>query len=181
MKNITPSDTHWLAHKHQVKAVKASYSAIVNALINIYEQTHSPEASGINKFICKCSTLSAIYLLDYALSQVAKLRRYLQADKTDLTAIAPLVDAKLNTLDDAILPAANRILELLNTKGDLEAAIDIKITIESITSFPYRVAKPFITMLKNNMFYIPSPVWDTWRLILHPLRRMQCKHLRTHN
>ena len=27
------------------------------------------------------------------------------------------------------------------------------------------------------MFCIPSPVWDTWSLILHPLRRMQCKHL----
>ena len=23
----------------------------------------------------------------------------------------------------------------------------------------------------------PSPVWDTWSLILHPLRRMRCKHL----
>ena len=27
------------------------------------------------------------------------------------------------------------------------------------------------------MFCIPSPVWDTWGLILHPLRRMWCKHL----
>ena len=27
------------------------------------------------------------------------------------------------------------------------------------------------------MFCIPSPLWDTWSLILHPLQRMRCKHL----
>ena len=37
---IRPSDTHWLAHERCVKAVKASYSAIVMALNNIYEMTH---------------------------------------------------------------------------------------------------------------------------------------------
>ena len=120
-------------------------------LNNIYEQTHKPEALGISKVLCKPSTVSAIYLLDYALPQAAKLSRSLQAEKIDLTAIAPLVDATLNTLDDAILPAANWVLESLDTKDDLEAATDIKIITESITSFQDRVAKPFITMLKNNI------------------------------
>ena len=45
LKTIKPSDTRWLAHKRCVKAVKGSYSAIVNALNNIYEQAHKPEAS----------------------------------------------------------------------------------------------------------------------------------------
>ena len=67
LKTIKPSDTRWLAHECCVKAVKGSYSAIVNALNNIYEQTHEPEALGISKVICKPSTVSAIYLLDYAL------------------------------------------------------------------------------------------------------------------
>ena len=123
----------------------------MNALNNIYEQTHEPEALGISQVLCKPSTVSAIYLLDYALPQVAKLSRSLQAEKIDLTAIAPLVDATLNTLDDAILPATNWVLESLDTKDDLEAATDIKITTEGITSFQDRVAKPFITMLKNNI------------------------------
>ena len=151
LKTIKPSDTCWLAHEHCVKAVKGSYSAIVNALNNIYEQTHEPEALGISKVLCKPSTVSAIYLLDYALPQAAKLSRSLQVEKIDVTAIAPLVDATLNTLNDAILPAANWVLELLDTKDDLEATTDIKITTESITSYQDRVAKPFITMLKNNI------------------------------
>ena len=71
--------------------------------------------------------------------------------KIYLTAFAFLVDTTLSTLDDAILPAANWVLELLDTKDDLEAATDIKITTESITSFQDRVAKPFISVLKNNI------------------------------
>ena len=34
LKVVKPSNTSWLAHEHCVKAVKASYSAIVNALNN---------------------------------------------------------------------------------------------------------------------------------------------------
>lgn len=131
-----------------MEAVKESYSAIVNALNNIYEQTHEPEALGISKAMCKSSIVCAMYLLDYALPQVAKLSKCLQAEKIDLTAVAPLVDATLYTLDDATLPAADWVLELLDAKDDLEAATDIKRTTESITSFQERVAKPFITKLK---------------------------------
>ena len=75
LKVVEPSNTRWLAHERCVKAVKASYSAIVNALNNIYENTHEPEALGISKALCKPSTVCAMYLLDYALPQVAKLSR----------------------------------------------------------------------------------------------------------
>ena len=101
---------------------------------------------GISKVLCKPSTVSGIYLLDYVLPQIAK-----QAEKIDLTAIAPLVGITLNTLDGAILHAANWVLELLDTKDDLKATTDIKITTEIITSFQHLAAKPFITMLKNNI------------------------------
>ena len=50
-----------------------------------------------------------------------------------------------------MLPVANSVLELLDTKDNLDTATDIKITTESIISFQHRVAKPFNTMLKNNI------------------------------
>ena len=133
-----------------MKVVKASYSAIVNAL-KTSMRTHKPEALDVSKALCKPSTVCAMYLLDYALPQVAKLSRSLQAEKIDLTAISPLVDATLDTLDDATLPTANWVLELLDAKDDLEAATDIKITTEIISSFQEQVAKPFVTMLKVNI------------------------------
>ena len=109
-----------------MKAVEASYSAIVNALNNIYEQTHELEALGISRALCKPSTVAAMYLLDYALPQVAKLSRALQAERIDLTAITPLVDATLNTLDNVTLPTAKWVLELMDAKDELEEANDIK-------------------------------------------------------
>ena len=38
----TPSDTRWLAHQRCVKAVKASYGAIVTALNDIHQNIHEP-------------------------------------------------------------------------------------------------------------------------------------------
>ena len=134
-----------------MKALKASYSAIVNGLNNIYEQTHEPEALGISRALCKSSTVAAMYLLDYALPQVAKLSRALQAWRIDLTAIIPLVDTTLNALDDTTLLAANWVLELMDAKDEIEEATDIKITTDSITTFQEHVAKPFVMMLKANM------------------------------
>ena len=143
LKIIKPSDTRWLAHERCVKAVKASYCAIVNSLNNIYELTHEPEALGISKAMCKPTTVSAMYLLDYALPQVAKLSKALQAEQIDLTAITPLVDATLHTLDDVTLPAANWVLELMDVKGEIEEDTDIRITTETIATFQERVAKPY--------------------------------------
>ena len=150
LKVVKSSDTHWLSQKRCVKAVKASYSAIANALNNIYEKTHEPEVLGISRALCRPSTLAATYLLDYVLPQVGKLSRALQTERIDLTAIDPLVDATLNALD-AMLPAANRVLELIDAKDEIEEATGIKITTESIATFHEQVAKPFVRMLKANI------------------------------
>ena len=149
VKIIKPSDTRWLAHERCVKAVKENYSAIVLALNNIYEETHEPEALGISKALSKRSTVSALFLLNYALPQVAKLSKTLQAEKLDLTIISSLVDATLHTLDDALLPAANWVQELLDIKESLEEVADIKITMPDIESFQKTVGNPFISTLKD--------------------------------
>ncbi len=70
------------------------------ALNNMHKMTHEPEALRIVK-LCV-----SIFLLDYTLLQVANLSKIWQAENLDLTAIAALVDAKLQVLDDAMLPAA---------------------------------------------------------------------------
>ena len=44
-------------------------------------------------------------LLDYILPQMAKLSRALQTKHLDLSLISSLVNATLNSLDDAILPS----------------------------------------------------------------------------
>ena len=63
----------------------------------------------------------AMYHLDFVLPQVAKLSKCLQTEKLDLTAISGLVDSTLLTLDDALLPAANWVLELLDARDELQA------------------------------------------------------------
>ena len=88
------SDSHWLAHEHCVKAVKASYSSIVLALENIYETSHEPEALGLSNALSSHSTIAAKYLLDYIL-QVAKLSHTLQTKHLDCSLISSLVDATL--------------------------------------------------------------------------------------
>ena len=108
---------------------------------------------GISRVLSKPSTISAIYLLDYALPQVATLRRAVQEEKIDLTALVPLVDATLHTLENAILPVANWVMELLDTNDDLEAATEIEISTESNSSCQNRVAKSFITMLTKHIPY----------------------------
>ena len=151
MKIIKPSDTRWLAHERCVKAVKANYAAIVVALESLYEQTHEPEALGINKALSRKSTVMALFLLDFVLPLVAKLSKCLQAEKLDLTVISGLVDSTLHTLDDALLPAANWVLELLETREAIEAATSIEVTTDAITSFQENVAKSFVTDLKGNI------------------------------
>ncbi len=83
------------------------------------------------------------------LPQVAKLSRCLQAEKLDLTAISGLVDSTLQTLHESLLPAAHWVLELLDAQDELQAIAIIDS--ESITSFQDKVAKPFVTDLKENI------------------------------
>lgn len=56
---------------------------------------NEPEALGISKVLCKQSSMSAIYLLDYILPQVAKLSKCLQTVKLDLTVVSGLVESTL--------------------------------------------------------------------------------------
>ena len=146
-----PSDTHWLAHERCAKAVKESYVAFVTALESFYEQTHEPEALGFIKALSRKSTVIAMLLLDFVLPQVAKLNKCLQTEKLNLTAISVLVDSTLRTLDDALLPAANWMLELQDACDKLQATTIIKINSESIISFRENVAKPSVTDLKGSI------------------------------
>ena len=60
-----------------------------------------------------------------------------------------LANAGILALDDALLPAANWVLELLDARDELQATTIINS--ESITSFQENVAKPFVTDLKGNI------------------------------
>ena len=151
LKIAKPSDTRWLAHERCVKAVKASYGAIVVALNNIHETTHEPEALGLSKALSKVSTVAAMYMLDYTLPQVAKLSKTLQTEHLDLSIIPSLVDSTLDALDDTVLPAANWVLELLDEAENVEKTADIEVSLEDITTFQANVAKPFIAHLKDNI------------------------------
>ena len=124
-----------------MRAVKASYSAIVNALNNIYEQTHEPEALGIRRALYKPSTVLVMYLLNYVLPQVAKLSRAFQEESIDLTAITPLVDSTLNTLDNVTLPAANWVLELMDAKDEIEITTERGISLQRTRGT--WISKPF--------------------------------------
>ena len=145
------SDTRWLTHERCIKAVKASYSSIVLALENIYETSHEPEALGLSKALSSHSTTAAMYLLDYLLPQVAKLSRASQTKHLDLSLISSLVDATLNSLDDAILPSANWVLQLQDAREELKAATGIEVTHLDICSFQERVGKTFIRHIKDNI------------------------------
>ena len=112
---------------------------------------YSPKRTESLKEFQKRNTMAAIFLLDYTLPQVAKLSKTLQTENLDLSIISSLVDATLHTLDDAVLPAANWVLELLDKCEDLEKATGVKITSEDIKSFQETAAKPFIAHLKNNI------------------------------
>ena len=135
LKIAKPSDTRWLARERCVKAVKENYIAIVITLNNIYEETNQPEALGISKALSSKSTISAVYLLDFVLPQVAKLSKTLQSEKLDLTVISSLVEATLYSLDDALSPAANWVLELQGMKESLEEATGVNITTSDIQTF----------------------------------------------
>ena len=91
-----------------------------------------------------------MYLI-YILPQVAKLSRALQTKHLDLSLISSLVDATLNSLDDAILPSANLVLQLQDARDELKAATDIEVTHLDMCSFQERVGKPFIRLIKANI------------------------------
>ena len=82
---------------------------------------------------------------------MAKLSRALQTKHLDLSLISSLVDATLNSLDDAILPSTNWFLQLQDPREELKAATGIGVTHLDICSFQERVGKPFIRLIKDNI------------------------------
>lgn len=67
--------------------------------------------------------------------------------------VSSLVDAVLWSLDDAITPAANWVLELLDSKDDLAQVTGETIDQDKFQDFQENVGTPFLTHLKEN---IPS-------------------------
>ena len=143
LKVVKPSDTPWLAQERCMKAVKASYTAIITSLEHTYQESHEPESLGLKKALCKNSTIPAMYLLDYVLTQLAKLSKALQTEKLDLSVVSSVVEATIQSNDDAVLPAANWVLELLEDCDDLQTATEVMLTQQDITSFQDDVGKPF--------------------------------------
>ena len=148
---IKPSDTRWLAHEWYVKAVKVSYTALVITLDSNYQNFHAPEALGLCKALSKFTTIAAINLLDYSLPLVAKLSKSLQTKQLDMSMISSLVDTVLHSLDDAITPAAYWVLELLDSKDDLQQATGEIVSADRIHTFQETVGTPFVALLKENI------------------------------
>ena len=134
-----------------MRAVKASYSAIITSLDHIYSKSHKPEALVIKIALCKKSTIAAIYLLDYVFPQVVKLSRAVQTENLGLSMISSLLDATLHSIDDAVLSSLNWILELLEAAQDLETAIEEQITQEDISTFQEKIGQCFIHQLRDNI------------------------------
>ena len=88
-----------------------------------------------------------MYLLDYILPQVAKLSCAIETKHLDLSLISSLVDATLDSLDDAILPSENWVLQLQDAREELKAETGIEVT-HFICSFQERVGRPFIRHIK---------------------------------
>ena len=151
MKIVNPSDTRWLAHERCVKAVKASYTEIVASLEHIYQESHEPESVSLKKVFCKKTTISAMYLLHYVLPQLAKLSKALRTEKLDLSVISSVAEAAIQSIDEAVLPTANWVLELLENCDDLQAATEVMLTQEDITSFQDDVGEPFVALVKDNI------------------------------
>ena len=82
---------------------------------------------------------------------MAKLSCALQTKHLDLSLISSLVDATLNSLDDAILPSANLVLQLQDAREELKAATGSEVTHLDTCPFQERVGKPFIRLIKDNI------------------------------
>ena len=78
---------------------------------------------------------------------MAKLSKRLQTKQLDLSMISSLINAVLHALDDAITPAANWVLELLDSK---EATRQI-ISAGTIHTIQETVETPFVALLKGKI------------------------------
>ena len=75
-----------------------------------------------------------IYLLDFVVPLFFKLSKCLQTEKLHLSIISSLVHASLHTIAEALLPAANWVLELMDAREEIERATGVKVTSANIAS-----------------------------------------------
>ena len=66
--------------------------------------------------------------------------------------ISSLVDAVLQALDDAITPAAFWVLELWDSKDDLQQATGEIVSRDKIHTFQETVGTPFVALLLRKTF-----------------------------
>ena len=127
------------------------YTSLVLTFESNYQNLHEPEALGLHKTLTKFNTIAAIYLLDYVLPNIAKLSKTLQKEQLDLSMISSLVDSVLESLEDAITPVANWVLELMDAKDELEKVTGQTINPEKIERFQANIGSPFIACIKTNI------------------------------
>ena len=65
--------------------------------------------------------------------------------------ISSLIDALLHALDAAITPAAYLVLELLNSKDDLQKSTGEIVSADKIHTFHETLGTPFVALLKENI------------------------------
>ena len=82
---------------------------------------------------------------------MAKLSKSHQTKQLDFSVIFSLIDAFLHALDDAITPAAYWVLELLDSKDDLQQVTREIVTADKIHSFQETVGTPFVAHLKQSI------------------------------
>ena len=125
-----------------MKEVKASYTALVVALDSNYQNFHEPETLGLYKALIPvqqhCSPLST----GLHLGTSGKFCKTLQINQLNLSRISCLVDAVLVPLDDAITPAPNSMLEVLDSKDDLQQVTREAISADKICTFQEKVGTP---------------------------------------
>ena len=82
---------------------------------------------------------------------MAKLSKTLQIKQLDLPRISSLINVVLVSLDDAITPAANWFMELLDSTNDLQQVTGETISADKIHTFQEKVGTPFVVHLKENI------------------------------
>ena len=82
---------------------------------------------------------------------MGNLSKTCQIKELDLSRISFLVYAVLVSLDDAITLAANWVLELLDSKNDLEQTTGETISADKICTFQEKVGTPFVVHRKENI------------------------------
>ena len=74
-----------------------------------------------------------MYLLDYVLSQLAKLSKALPTENLDLSAVSSVVEATIESIDNAVLYTSSQlVLELLEDCDDFQTATEVMVTQQDI-------------------------------------------------